>query len=126
MIVLSRVYAIFHAAICFPIGYLAGACHKLDTQDFSCSSMGQVIDILDGKLNEIVEMPSLFIDHDFMLGMFNESLERIPDFKEYLTYMFEEKVSPTIDKKEKEIITLDKLVAEVFYPERDENKQPMN
>jgi hypothetical protein len=59
---LSRVYAIFHAAICFPIRYLAGACHhKLDTQDFSFRSMGQVvIDILDGKLNEIVETPSLY------------------------------------------------------------------
>ena len=64
--------------------------------------MGEVIDILDGKLNEIVETPSLFIDHEFMsnANIFNVFQERIPAFKEHLTYMFEEKVSPTVDKKE--------------------------
>ena len=81
---LSRVYAIFHAAICFPIRYLAGACHhKLDTQDFSFRSMGQVvIDILDGKLNEIVETPSLYRPWLYAGDIYNEFVERIPDFKE--------------------------------------------
>ena len=84
--------------------------------------MGEVIDILDGKLNEIVEKPFLFIDHEFMSEIFKIFEERIPKFKEHLTYMFEEKVSPTVDKKEKEI-KLDKLVFKLFYGENEDTDE---
>ena len=70
----------------------------------------------------IVEKPSLFIDHEFMSEIFNIFQERIPDFKEYSTYMFEQKVSPTVDKKEKEI-KLDKLVAELCYGENEDTDE---
>ena len=122
MIALSRVYAIFHVAICLPLRYLTGACHKLHVHDFSFKSMGEVINVLDGKLNEIVETPSLFIDHEFMSNIFNVFEERIPAFKDHLTYMFEEKVSPTVDKKEKEI-KLDKLMAKLFFGENEDTDE---
>ena len=39
--------------------------------------MDEAIDLLDGKLNLIVvEMPSsLFIDHDFMMGIFDVCIQ---------------------------------------------------
>jgi hypothetical protein len=41
--------------------------------------MDEAIDLLDGKLNLIVvETPSsLFIDHDFMMGIFDVCIQRI-------------------------------------------------
>ena len=122
MIALSRVYSIFHVAICLPLRYLTGACHKLGVHDFSFRSMGEVIDVLDEKLNEIVETPSLFIDHEFMSNIFKLFQERIPAFKEHLIYMFEEKVSPTVDKKEKEI-KLDKLMAKLFFGDNEDTNE---
>tara|TARA_B110001452_G_C14979817_1_gene342501 strand:- start:388 stop:576 length:189 start_codon:yes stop_codon:yes gene_type:complete len=59
-----------------------------------------------------------------MMGIFNVFVESIPDFKAYLTHnMFETKVTPTVDKKDKEIIKLDLLVAELFFPQRDKSKE---
>jgi hypothetical protein len=37
--------------------------------------------------------------------------------------MFETKVTPTVDKKDKEIIKLDLLVAELFFLQRDKSKE---
>ena len=51
MIALSRVYAIFHIAICLPMQYLAGVCHQLVDQGFSFRfrSMSQTVFYLDEK-----------------------------------------------------------------------------
>ena len=58
-----------------------------------------------------------------MMGIFNVFVEKIADFKEYLTSMFENKVSP-ISRYENKETELDLLVAELFFfPSRDENKE---
>ena len=125
MIAVSRVYAIFHVAICFPMRYLAGKAHTLGAHDFSIRSMGKVIDTVDEKLKQIVDTPENFISYDFMKDIFKELIDKIPPFKEYLTYMFEIKQSRTINKATTEL-KYDLLVAELFFPTRQENKDTDN
>ena len=66
----------------------------------------------------------------FMSAIWKELLLEIPDFKSYMTYMFEQKQTPSIVKNQSnlpdfidsKVIPFDMLKAELFYPSRDENK----
>ena len=76
MIGLMRVYTIFHLAICLPMRYLAGSTHQLAQYNWSCRSMGRVYDIIESKLCEIMEKPSLFLSHTFMMNIFKDLEQR--------------------------------------------------
>ena len=119
---MSCVYAIFHVSICLPIRFLVGKAHKLADQDWSCRSPNRLLVIVDNKLKEIVESPDSFLDHDFMMNIYEDLREEMTPFDEYLSYMFEQKQSPTLDKEDK-LIPLDHLVAEQFFPQKEENKE---
>ena len=122
MIAMSRVYAIFHVAICLPMWFLVGKAHKLADQDWSCRSPNRLLVIIDDKLKEIVEKPDNFLNHDFMMNIYQDLRDGMTAFDEYLAYMFEQKQSPTLDKEDKEI-PLDLLVAKLFFPKKEENKE---
>ena len=67
MIAMTRVYAIFHVALCVPHRFLVGKAHKLGEQDWSCRSANKLIVTIDNKLNEIVETLDKSLNHDFMI-----------------------------------------------------------
>ena len=56
------------------------------------------------------------------MNIYQELRDEMTAFDEYLAYMFEQKQSPTLDKADKEI-PLDILVAELFFPKKEENKE---
>ena len=91
MITMSRVYAIFHVAICLPMRFLVSKAHKLGDQDWSSRSVNRLLVIVDNKLTEIVELSENFLDRDFMMKMFEDLREEMTSFDEYLSYVFEQK-----------------------------------
>ena len=91
MIAMSRVYTIFHVAICLPMRFLVDKAHKLADQDWSCRSHNRLLVIVDNKLKEIVESPDNFLDHDFMMNIFEDLRQEMTPFDKYLSYMFEKK-----------------------------------
>ena len=122
MIAMTRVYAIFHVAICLPHRFLVGKGHKLGKQDWSCRSANKLIVKLDNKLKQIVESPEKFLDHDFMMNIYEEERSQMTLFDDYWLYVFENKQSPSIDKDSK-FIQLDQLVAKLFFSEEEEIKE---
>ena len=122
MIAMTRVYAIFHVAICLPHRFLVGKGHKLGEQDWSCRSANKLIVKLDNKLNKIVESPEKFLDHDFMMNIYAEERSQMTAFDEYMLYVFENKQSPSMDNESK-FVRLDQLVAELFFSQREEIKE---
>ena len=52
-----------------------------------------------------------------MMNIFAELRNEITPFDEYLSYMFEQKQIPIMDKEDMDI-PLDVLVAELFFPQR--------
>ena len=63
---------------------------------------------------------------DFVMNIFSKFQETIDPFDEYLTYIFEEKLSSPIGGStsvDKKVIYFGLLRAELFYPTRMENYQ---
>ena len=129
MIAMTRVYAIFYVGICLPMRFLAGRAHQLAAHDFSCRSPNQAIDMLDAKLKAIVDDEQKFLNKSFMMSIFQEMRDKITPFDEYLTYQFEEKLNPTMDKsgslneefRSTKKVGLKLLVEELFSPKQLEN-----
>ena len=95
---MCRVYAIFHFCISMPMRWLAGNCHKLKESDFSVRSMGKTIDVLEKAMSDVVNDGSKMLIEGFMCSIWDDFLLEIPEFKEYMKYMFEEKEAPIIVK----------------------------
>ena len=53
-----------------------------------------------------------------MMKIFEDLRKEMTPFDEDLSYMFKEKQSPTMDKKDK-LVPLDQLVAELFFFHRE-------
>jgi len=91
--------------------------------------MGRVIDLLETNLVEIANDGSKFINFDFMMDIFKPIQRENAKFKEYMKYIFEEKLQPTKSKadnnaevyEEGKEIALDLVRKEAFFPEREEN-----
>ena len=113
MIVTTRVYAIFHVAICLPRRFLVSKAHKLGDQHWSCRSANKLIVTIDNKLNEIVESPEKLLNHDFMMNIYVDKRNQMTAFDEYMSSMFENKQTPSVDNKSK-FVRLDQLVAALF------------
>ena len=114
MIGMLCVYAVFHVESFLPMWSLVGKAHKLGDQNWSCRSTNRLSIIVDNNLNEIVESPDNFLDHDFMMKIFGELRNGVTPFDEYLSYMFKYKQTPTMDKEDK-LVPLDQLVVELFF-----------
>ena len=126
---MSRIFAIFHLCISMPMRWLAGNTHKLQTSDWSIRSMGKVIDLLEKAMIKISNDGSIMLCEAHMMSIFQPLIDTIPEFAEFVEFMFEHKESPTIIKNESnltdfnnsKVLPYDLLRAELFYPTREEN-----
>ena len=92
MIALARLLSILHISIVIPFRYLAGKTAELgEEHDWCPFNMGDVLDVLDKKLEELIKKPELILDEKFMMGMFDKFREELPPFDEYLTDLFQKK-----------------------------------
>ena len=92
------IYEIYNITINKKMQWLAGKTHKLTKNDLSMHSMGRAIDCLEKALVEIEKDSAKILDEEFMMNIFNEFTGTIPKFNIWNKYMFEDKVTPAIDK----------------------------
>ena len=121
MVALSRLCSIFFLCICAPVRWIAGNTHTLQEYNWGARSMGRIVDILEMKLVEINQTVDLVLDQNYMMGLFDDIVEELPPFKEYLKYMYEKKTMFTIGKSKSKEVPLALLRNEIFHPQIEDN-----
>jgi hypothetical protein len=91
MLALSRLLSIIHLSISMPFRYLAGKTHEFKRYGWGAADMSRVIDTLYIKLREIHENPSLVLNENFMMNIFEEYRNKLPPFKDYWELMYDKK-----------------------------------
>ena len=122
MIAVSRFFSILHVSIVIPCRWLAGNSHKLAHRKWGARSMGRVVDILHTTCGHLLDDMKKIHDKTFMMNLFDDIAEEIPEFKEFLTYEFEKKQTEFIASSETQSIPYSKLIDELFNPQDDDNK----
>ena len=120
VIALLRVLSILHISMCLPTRWLAGKSHELADYDFGYYDMGSALDAMEESFEMILDNGELIFDEDFMMNqMFAKLTSTIDPFRQYLEFMFEEKLSsaPSGNDEDK-VFPWDLLRAAVFYPSR--------
>ena len=119
MIALVRLLSILHISICMPFRWLAGKSHELKHRNWGPMSLGRVLDTLEAKLKTIKREPRLIIDEDFMMGIFQEYIDELPEFKDYLDTTFQKKQMAVIARKSgSKVVHFARLRAMLFRPSR--------
>ena len=122
MVAQARICSIVHLSICLPMRWLAGNSHKLAEYDWSVRSMGRAADMLQTALEAIEADPHLFLDQDFMFGIFDKLIDELPPFKAYLEYMYESKAMSLVGSSATNILPLASLRDELFHPDSETNQ----
>ena len=88
--------------------------------------MGLVVGLLENAMEKIAGTGDLMLQEDFMMNIFCQLQDQIDPFYEYLTFVFEDKMSKPVsvlvalgDK----VIPFDLLRAELFYQTKNHNSQ---
>ena len=125
MIAQVRVASIFFISVIVPWRWLAGKCHELGHNDWGEKDMSIICDLVFDAFALIEEDGEKLLDEDFMMNIFAPLYDQLPEFKEYLTWYFEEKASyPVgITNDEERILAMDEARAELFYPTQACNRQ---
>jgi hypothetical protein len=100
---------------------LAGKSQDLAEYNFGYYDMGLALDLMETAFESIIDAPELILDEDFMMGIFSKISEKVDPFQAYLSYMFEEKLSPNISRStsiDDKVLPFDQIRAAVFYPDR--------
>ena len=91
MIALVRLLFILHISICMPFRCLTGKTHELQNHNWGPMSMGRVLDTLEARLIKIKSNPRLILNEDFIMGIFQEYLDELPEFRHYWDATFNER-----------------------------------
>ena len=82
--------------------WLAGNCGDLGSYGFGVVDMPEALDFLDNVFGEIADKGHLLLDEDFMMGIFKPLIAKIPPFQQYLTYMFDERMSCLVGSRQED------------------------
>jgi hypothetical protein len=125
MIAQLRGASILHLAVVIPMRWLVGNTHTLFEYGWGEHSMGRAIALLHDAFVKIQGDGSLLLEEEFVMHIFASLYDKLPPFKEYLGYHFEEKEGNVIgsQKEEARILAIDKAMAELFWPQHIENRQ---
>ena len=85
--------------------------------------MGRAIDLIHCACKEIVDDVSLIHDESFMLHIFDELLEELPEFKAYLEYEFKDKKLEYVEASQTKAVPLRELIKELFAPTDPDNQE---
>ena len=81
------------------------------------------MDILHSTLCEIKDDVALFHDRDFMTTMFDELYEELPEFKDFLKDIFEDRTSRLIEKSQTKAVPGKMLLNALFEPKDQDNRK---
>ena len=122
MIATSRLFAILNVAICMPVRWLAGNTQNLAHHNWGAQSIGRVFDILHTALNNILYEITLIHEKSTMMFIFQDIVEKLPEFKAFLVYAIQNKKTEFVVKSQTKAFPLKKLVEELFSPQDRDNK----
>jgi hypothetical protein len=78
-----------------------------------------MLDLIEGCFEDIVENGMLMLDESHMMDIFSSIAEKVDPFKDYLDFMFTQKLSKRVNGSnliEDKVLPFDVLRAELFYP----------
>ena len=91
--------------------------HELADYEFGYYDMGKLLTCMETAFEAILDDPSQFLDEDFMLNtMFKEISDQVDPFAEYISHMYEQKVTLTVTGANNDDLFYDDLHAALFYP----------
>ena len=122
MIAVSRMFSILNVSIIIPIRWLAGKTHTLAHRKWGARSMGRVCDILHNACITLLDDIKLFHDESYMMHLFDEIADELPEFKEYLKYQFQDKKTEFIKTSNTKSVPYKMLLNELFHPKDQDNK----
>ena len=122
MVSLLRVLSILNIYLCLALRWLSGNYGDLGKYGFGVTDMPKAVDLMDKASDEITKDRNLMLDDKFIMKSFEPLAKKINPFKEYLTYMFEERQSCTVGPKSEEdkVYPYDLLRAELYSPTQKE------
>lgn len=127
MIALTRLLSILHLSIVMPFRWLAGKTHELAHHNWSPLSMSRVLDTLDEKLATIKANPKLILNQRFMMDIFKEYREELPEFKEYWEDTFKKRQMSVVARKSgTKVMQFKEAVSHLFNPTRKTDKDTRN
>jgi hypothetical protein len=103
--------------------WLASNTFKLAHRNWGEKSMGRVIDLVYDAFVALQADGSLIINYDFMMGIFSDLQQELPEFNTYMTWYFEEKECNSIgsSSKAQRVLSVDKGTEMLFYPTEKHN-----
>merc|ERR1712032_258621 len=124
----ARLFCILYLSMVIPVRWFAAKTHKLSHRTvhgyaWGVRSMGLVADIIYEKYKEIKEKPTLILDEDYMMGMFDTLGNDIPEYKEYQEYLYQEKKSSFATRAAGARFVSYKLIREEAFNPADEDNR---
>ena len=83
--------------------------------------MGLVVDILYAKYILLKEDPTKIVDKGFMMGLFDEITDNIPDYQDFNKYIYKDKKLLFIAKIGSKVVPFQLLRDKLFDPQDEKN-----
>ena len=83
-----------------PVCWLSGNTHKLAHHNWGACRIGRVFDIFHTTLNKILDDITVIHAKSTMMSIFQEMLEELTQFKEFLVYEFQNKKTDFVFKSQ--------------------------
>lgn len=122
MIAIIRLLAIMHLTIVLPWRWIVAKTHTLGDQDWSERDMNRVYDLFYAAMAQVVADGSKWLDQEFMMSIFDEVVDELPEFEQYLEDFYNSKSNLAAGSKKKDDAktVVKEVIAELFYPTRKE------
>jgi hypothetical protein len=120
-----RVASILFLAVVVPMRWLAGKTHELAHRGWGERLMGRAIDLLHVAFSKVQEDPSLLLDYDFIMNIFEPLYGDLPELEEFLEFYREDKRVNVhgLYHPDDRIRVMDLAIAEVFFPAKLCNRE---
>ena len=84
--------------------------------------MGRAVERIHSACKDIIENMMLIHNDLYMLHIFDELRDELPEFKAFLEYEFEDKKSSYAEESKEKAVPLNELSKELFSPENPDNQ----
>ena len=110
MVACCRFFSILQLAICLPFRWLTGKTHVLAHRNWGARSMGCAVDTIHSACKDIIDNSTLIHNDLYMLHIFDELHDDLPEFKAFLEYEFENKKSAYVEESKEKAVPLKEIV----------------
>ena len=88
--------------------------------------MGRAVEMIHSACKDIIDNVTLIHDDLYMLHIFDELRDELPEFKAFLEYEFENKKSAYVEESKEKAVPLKEIVNELFSTENLDNQDSKN